>query len=110
MATVIKMPKWGLTMTAGTVTDWLSAEGDDVSEGAPLLTVETEKAVNDVEAPSDGVLVRIVAQAGEEIPVSSPIAVLAAEGEQLSPDEIDRLIAEAASKKKGAAVASAAGD
>ena len=108
MATVIKMPKWGLTMTAGTVTDWLYEEGADVSEGVPLLTVETEKAVNDVEAPSDGVLVRIVAQPGQEIPVSSPIAVLAAEGEQLSADDIYRLIAEAAPKRKGAAAASSA--
>lgn len=109
MATVIKMPKWGLTMTAGTVTNWLYAEGADVSEGVPMLTVETEKAVNDVEAPADGVLVRIVAQAGQEIPVSAPIAVIAAEGEELSPDEIDRLLAEAAPKTKGAAAASAGG-
>ena len=110
MATVIKMPKWGLTMTAGTVTDWLYAEGADVSEGVPMLTVETEKAVNDVEAPADGVLVRIVAQAGQEIPVSSPIAVIAAEGEDLSPDQIDQLIADASPKKKTAAASSTSGD
>ena len=60
MATVVKMPKWGLTMTVGTVTDWLIEEGPS-SEGDPLFTVETEKAVNDVEAPADGVLVKIVA-------------------------------------------------
>ena len=110
MATVIKMPKWGLTMTAGTVTDWLYAEGADVSEGVPMLTVETEKAVNDVEAPADGVLVRIVAQAGQEIPVSSPIAVIAAEGEDLSPDQIDQLIADASPKKKAAGASRATGD
>lgn len=110
MATVIKMPKWGLTMTVGTVTDWLYAEGADVSEGVPLLTVETEKAVNDVEAPSDGVLARILAQPGEEIAVSAPIAVILGAGEELSGEEIDRLIAEATPKKKGAgATASASG-
>ncbi len=56
MPTIVKMPKWGLTMTAGTVTDWLRGEGEEVSAGDPLLTVETEKAVNDVEAPADGIL------------------------------------------------------
>lgn len=110
MATVIKMPKWGLTMTAGTVTDWLYAEGADVAEGVPMLTVETEKAVNDVEAPVDGVLVRIVAQAGQEISVSAPIAVIAAEGEVLSPDQIDQLIADASPKKKATATSAASGD
>ena len=58
------MPKWGLTMTAGTVTGWLYDEGAEISEGDPIFTVETEKAVNDVEAPADGVLVKIVAIAG----------------------------------------------
>ena len=61
MPTVVKMPKWGLTMTPGTVTDWLRGEGEEIAEGDPLLTVETEKAVNDVEAPADGVLLKIVA-------------------------------------------------
>ena len=73
MATVVKMPKWGLTMTAGTVTDWLYEEGAEVSEGDPIFTVETEKAVNDVEAPADGVLLKIVASQGEEVPVSGPV-------------------------------------
>ena len=51
MATIVKMPKWGLTMTSGTVTDWLREEGDEVSEGDPLLTVETEKAVDESRRP-----------------------------------------------------------
>ena len=74
MATVVKMPKWGLTMTVGTVTDWLREEGSEISEGDPLLTVETEKAVNDIEAPSDGVLLKIVAIQGAEVPVSAAVA------------------------------------
>jgi pimeloyl-ACP methyl ester carboxylesterase len=95
MPTIVKMPKWGLTMTAGTVTDWLRDEGAEVSAGDPLLTVETEKAVNDVEAPADGVLVRIVASAGAEVPVSGPIAVIAAPGETLSDEEIAALLVSA---------------
>ncbi|HRA46801.1 MAG TPA: alpha/beta fold hydrolase [Thermomicrobiales bacterium] len=92
MATVVKMPKWGLTMTVGTVTDWLIEEGAEVSEGDALFTVETEKAVNDVEAPSAGVIVRIVAQTGTEVPVSDAVAILAAPGETLSESEIAALI------------------
>src|SRR4051812_5954720 len=92
MATVVKMPKWGLTMTVGTVTDWLIEEGAEVEEGDALFTVETEKAVNDVEAPSAGTIVKIVATQGEEVAVSNAVAILAAPGETLSDDEIQALV------------------
>ena len=88
MPTLVTMPKWGLTMQSGTVTGWIASEGETVVAGAPLLTVETEKAVNDVEAPADGVLAKIVADTGAEVPVSGPVAVIAAPGETLSDDEI----------------------
>ena len=93
MATIVKMPKWGLTMTQGTIVDWLVAEGTEVSEGDMLLTVETEKAVDDVGAPASGVLYRIVAPAGSEVAVSGPVALIVAEGETLSDDEIAALVA-----------------
>jgi len=96
MPNLVKMPKWGLTMTAGTVTDWIRQEGDEVSEGEPLLTVETEKAINDVEAPASGLLRKIVAVSGEEVAVSSPVAVITAPGEELTDDDLDALIASAA--------------
>jgi pimeloyl-ACP methyl ester carboxylesterase len=99
MATVVKMPKWGLTMTAGTVTDWFYAEGAEVSAGDPIFTVETEKAVNDVEAPADGVLVKIVAAQGDEVPVSGPVAVIASPGEQISDDDLAALVAAASPAK-----------
>jgi pimeloyl-ACP methyl ester carboxylesterase len=105
MPTIVKMPKWGLTMTVGTVTDWLRDEGDEVSAGDPLLTVETEKAVNDVEAPADGVLRRIVASAGSEVPVSGPVAIILAPDESLSDDELAALIEAAQPRKAGAAAA-----
>jgi pyruvate dehydrogenase E2 component (dihydrolipoamide acetyltransferase) len=89
-------------MTAGTVTDWLRDEGSEISEGDPLLTVETEKAVNDVEAPADGILLRIVAGQGTEVPVSAAVAIIAAPGEELTDAEIAALIESAAPKKAGA--------
>src|SRR5262245_18880858 len=103
MPTIVKMPKWGLTMTAGIVTDWIRDEGDEVSAGDPLLTVETEKAVNDVEAPSDGVLLKIVAIAGTEVPVSGPIAVIAAPDEAVTAEDLAAQIEAAQPKKVGAA-------
>jgi pimeloyl-ACP methyl ester carboxylesterase len=96
MPTLVKMPKWGLTMTVGTVTDWLCQEGDQVTAGEPLLTVETEKAVNDVESPADGVLRKIVAASGEEVAVSGPVAVITAPDEEISDDELTMLIEAAA--------------
>lgn len=103
MPTIVKMPKWGLTMTAGTVTDWLRDEGAEISAGDPLLTVETEKAVNDVEAPADGILRKIVAASGSEVPVSGPVAVILAADEMLTDDEVAALVESAQPKKVGAA-------
>ncbi|MGI8476327.1 MAG: biotin/lipoyl-containing protein, partial [Thermomicrobiales bacterium] len=107
MPTLVKMPKWGLTMTEGTVTDWLLAEGAEISAGDPLFTVETEKAVNDIEAPIDGVLLRLVADKGAAVPVSGPIAIIAAPGESLSEAEIAAFLDAAAPKKKESAAAAA---
>src|SRR5690606_9161007 len=91
MATIVKMPKWGLTMTGGTLTCWLKSEGDESSAGDPLLVVETEKAVNAVDAPTDGVLLKIVAVSGPEVPVSAAMAIIGAPGESLTQAEIESL-------------------
>lgn len=93
MPTIVTMPKWGLTMKSGTITGWSHQEGDAVSEGSPLLTVETEKAVDDVEAPASGVLRKIVADAGAEVPVMGAVAVIVAPGEDLSDDDLAALLA-----------------
>jgi pyruvate dehydrogenase E2 component (dihydrolipoamide acetyltransferase) len=75
----ITMPKWGIEMTEGTITAWSVAEGQQVAQGAELLSVETEKIVNTVEAPTSGILRRIVAGPGETRPVGALIAVVAAQ-------------------------------
>jgi pyruvate dehydrogenase E2 component (dihydrolipoamide acetyltransferase) len=95
MPTLVKMPKWGLTMKVGRITEWLHREGDVVAAGDPLLVVETDKATNDVPAPSAGVLRKIVADVDAEVPVSDPVAVLAAPDEALSDDEISAFLVEA---------------
>lgn len=95
MPTTVTMPKWGLTMTAGTVANWLASEGDLVTAGSPILTVETEKAVDDVEAPADGVLRKIVAATGSEVPVMGVVAIIAAPDETISDEDIAALVAAA---------------
>jgi pimeloyl-ACP methyl ester carboxylesterase len=109
MPTIIKMPKWGLTMTQGTVVDWISSEGDEVSEGAPLLTVETEKAVDDVPAPADGILYKIAAAPGSEVPVSDPVGLILAPGETITEEEAAALLTPATSAAMAATDGGAAG-
>lgn len=76
--TAVTMPKWGIEMTEGAITAWNVAVGQQANKGDPLLDVETEKIVNQVESPSDGVLRRILANAGDTRPVGALIGVLAA--------------------------------
>lgn len=73
MHTVV-MPKLGLIMTEGTVTEWYRDEGDTVKEGEPLFQIETQKLQNDIEAPVSGVLSKIIAKIGETVPCLEPVA------------------------------------
>ena len=69
----IIMPKLGLTMTHGTITEWLKAPGDPVHAEEPLCTYETEKVTLELPAPEDGVLVEILVPAGTTVPVGTPV-------------------------------------
>ncbi|MGR6836384.1 dihydrolipoamide acetyltransferase family protein [Syntrophomonas erecta] len=84
MAVEITMPKLGLSMKTGTVSKWLKNEGDQVKKGDPLLEVMTEKITNKVEAPGDGVLLKIVAAKGAKLPIGALLGVIGAQGEDIS--------------------------
>jgi pyruvate dehydrogenase E2 component (dihydrolipoamide acetyltransferase) len=73
----VTMPKWGLSMRAGKVISWMIAEGDDVSVGDELADIETDKIAGTLEAADAGTLRRIIARAGEDVPVSGTIALIA---------------------------------
>ena len=83
MATEIKMPQLGLTMEEGTVERWLKAEGDSVKAGEPLLEITTDKLTNEVEAEADGVLLKIVAPEGTDVPVQGLLGYIGQPGEQV---------------------------
>jgi pyruvate dehydrogenase E2 component (dihydrolipoamide acetyltransferase) len=89
----VTMPKWGLSMQLGKIIGWIAAEGDEVSVGDELVDIETEKIAGTLEAADVGTLRRIIAQAGEDVPVSSTIALIAPPG--VSDDDLDAAAAQA---------------
>ncbi len=90
MAFVIQMPKLGHTMTEGTVIQWHKRPGEKIREGESILTVETDKAQVEIEAPAAGVFAKLIAAEGLVVPVGGPLGVITAEGEAV-PAEFDRL-------------------
>ena len=86
MAEIIIMPKLGFNMDEGKLVEWYKNEGDAVKKGEPLFSVETDKTNMDIEATGDGVVKALLIAAGDKIPVTLPIAVVAAEGEDASAD------------------------
>jgi pyruvate dehydrogenase complex dihydrolipoamide acetyltransferase long form len=80
-------------MEKGKVIEWLKQEGQTVSKGEPLLVVETDKVVTEVEAPADGIVLKILVQPDEERPIGATLALLAAPGEALSEADMHQLLA-----------------
>ncbi len=81
MATEFIMPKLGLTMEEGTITEWFADDGDTVEAGAALLRIETDKTETDVEAAASGRLHR-VGQVGDTFACGELIGWFLADGEQ----------------------------
>ena len=81
MAYEVLMPQLGLTMEEGTVSSWVKHEGDAVKAGDVLLEITTDKLTNEVTSEHDGVLLKIVAQEGEDIPVKGLLGYVGEAGE-----------------------------
>lgn len=81
MAFTIKMPQLGLTMTEGTVGKWLKKVGDPVSVGEALMEIETDKLSTEVNSEAEGVLLIIVANDGDEVPVQGVLGYIGQPGE-----------------------------
>src|SRR5699024_3260962 len=83
MAENIVMPKLGMTMTEGTVEEWLKEEGDQVEKGDGIFTISSEKLTQEVEATSSGTLLKQVIAAGDTATVGATIAIIGEEGEDV---------------------------
>jgi len=88
MADIVEMPKLGFDMAEGTLVKWVKAEKDPVQKGDVLAEIETDKATVEVESPYSGVVFKHLAEAGKVLPVGAPIAVIAAEGEEVDLSQI----------------------
>jgi|TARA_R110001583_G_C5661109_1_gene409631 pyruvate/2-oxoglutarate dehydrogenase complex dihydrolipoamide acyltransferase (E2) component len=64
MSIDVLLPKIGFSMNEGTVSEWLAVDGAEIKEGDPLFTLESEKSVEEIEAPASGKL-KIIKPAGE---------------------------------------------
>ena len=82
MATEVKLPRLGQGMESGTIVKWLKGEGDPVKKREPLYELDTDKVTQEVEAEADGVLLKIVVDAGE-VEVGRTIAFIGTEGEDV---------------------------
>ena len=72
----VLLPQWGMGMSEGTITVWLKAVGDRVTEDEPLAEVEAEKVEETLESPATGTLVEIRVPAGDTVEVRSVVAII----------------------------------
>ncbi len=111
MATEVRMPQLGLTMEEGTIGKWIKQEGDKVNVGDVLVEITTDKLSSEIESEAEGVLLKIVAQEGEDIPVKGLIAIIGEEGEKVdvpdAPAAKEEVKTEAAPKTEEAPKAAA---
>jgi pyruvate dehydrogenase E2 component (dihydrolipoamide acetyltransferase) len=83
MAVEVVLPALGLTVEKGTILKWMKKEGDRVSKGESIYEVEADKVTTEVESPASGVLRKILIPEGVEVPILTPVAVIADEKEVL---------------------------
>lgn len=82
----VVMPKWGLSMVTGKITDWIVSEGDTVSKGDDLAEVETDKISGELESLVDGPIRVVITPTGTDVPVGGTLALVA--GDDVSDDDI----------------------
>ncbi|WP_164683219.1 dihydrolipoyl dehydrogenase [Streptococcus hyointestinalis] len=92
MAVEVIMPKLGVDMQEGEILEWKKQEGDVVNEGDILLEIMSDKTNMELEAEDSGVLLKIVHQAGETVPVTEVIAYIGAEGESVEAPSASAII------------------
>jgi pyruvate dehydrogenase E2 component (dihydrolipoyllysine-residue acetyltransferase) len=82
MAHSIVMPALEMAQETGKLLSWRKKEGEAIAKGEPLLDIETDKAVVEIESPAEGILAGVKAHAGDVIPVGQTIAWIVSPGEK----------------------------
>ena len=104
MASPVTMPKLGLTMNTGIVSQWKKKEGEPVRKGDILMVVATDKLTFDVESPAEGVLLKVLVPEGKDVPIGEVLAYIGAAGETVADAASGAPVtAPAAEEKKAAA-------
>src|SRR5579875_3315626 len=85
MATEIRVPSLGESVTAATVARWLKQPGEAVARDEPIAELETDKATLEIPAPAAGVLSEILVPAGAEVPVGTVLGRIAESEAQARP-------------------------
>ena len=108
MAYELKMPQLGLTMEEGTLSKWLKHEGDTVKAGEVVAEITTDKLTNELNSEQDGVMLKLVAQEGDDIPVKGTLAWIGQAGEAV-PGAVPAAVAAAVPQAPAAPAAAPAG-
>ena len=88
MAELLTMPKLGFDMAEGKLSEWLKKPGEAMTQGETILLVETDKATVEVPAFRAGVLLEILVEAGESVPIGTPVGVIGEAGEKVDLDSL----------------------
>ena len=108
MAYELKMPQLGLTMEEGTLSKWLKREGDTVKAGEVVAEITTDKLTNELTSEQDGVMLKLVAQEDDDIPVKGTLAWIGQAGEAV-PGAVPAAVAAAVPQAPAAPAAAPAG-
>ncbi len=106
MASPVTMPKLGLTMNTGVVSQWKKKEGEPVRKGEILMVVATDKLTFDVESPSEGVLLKVLVPEGKDVPIGEVLAYIGVAGETVAGAAPETPAAAPAAEEKKAAAPS----
>jgi len=88
MAVKVVMPQFDETMQSGKIVAWMKKEGENVDKGEPIVQIETQKLTVEIEAPENGILAKILAKEGDDIPVLQAIAIIAVPGETMEANSL----------------------
>jgi pyruvate dehydrogenase E2 component (dihydrolipoamide acetyltransferase) len=89
----VTMPKWGLSMESGKITEWLVSEGDELEKGQDVAEIDTDKIAGTLESTWSGVVRALVVETMDDVPVGGTIAVVAPAN--VPQEEIDAVVAAA---------------